>query len=288
MNKEFYNKLPGCICACLDNICLKYSDKPWFEEAWDRYAYHVESSDMDTLRSPGYIFNRYINKSALEHNDDIMDNGYVKNILEHSGTKGMKKGVNKYRNPDGTLNEEGKRRYYGDKNPKTKDASKENPQITTIKVKPPKDWVDKNKDKKINNELVVENRKRIDGTELREFVDYVNIRQNLKETSQLMNETNKLVNNVQKLVPNDSGNKIYSSHPEFTDSELQNKINRLKNEHTYSDLVGETKYVKSGSEKTREIIQTVGSSIAIIGSGAMVAATIVDLLGKHKKPKKSE
>lgn len=272
MNKEFYNKLPGCICACLDNICLKYSDKPWFDEALDRYAYHVESSDMDTLRLPGYIFNRYINKSELEHNDDIMDNGYVKNILEHSGVKGMKKGVNKYRNPDGTLNEEGKRRYYASYS-KTKENLEKNYQ------RPKKDENGKPiRDDKGN--IIYDTK--VTEQDIFNKMKYDESSQNLNDSVKLLKETNQLVKNVENIIPRDQGTKVYSNHPELTDNELRNKINRLKTEHEYSDLVGETKYIKSGSEKAREILQTVGSSIAIVGSAAMVAATIHGMMNKNK------
>jgi len=272
MNKEFYNKLPACICVCLDNIYLKHSDKPWFEEAWDRYAYHVESSDMDTLRMPGYIFNRYINKNEFEHNDDIMDNGYVNNHLAHHGVKGMKKGVNKYRNPDGTLNEEGKRRYYASYS-KTKENLEKNYQ------RPKKDENGKplhdNKGNIIYDTKVTEQ-------DIFNKMKYDESSQNLNDSVKLLKETNQLVKNVENIIPRDQGTKLYSNHPELTDNELRNKINRLKTEHEYSDLVGETKYIKSGSEKAREILQTVGSSIAIVGSAAMVAATVHGMMNKNK------
>ena len=37
----------------------------------------------------------------------------MKTYLVHYGIKGQKWGIRRYQNPDGSLTEEGKRRYYG-------------------------------------------------------------------------------------------------------------------------------------------------------------------------------
>lgn len=310
-SNEVLNNLPGCVCEILQTLSDKYSNEPWYDEACDRYSYHVLTTDTDNVRMPGYIFSKYIKDNDLEHSEEICNKDYVKSILEHSGTKGMKKGVNKYRNPDGTLNEEGKRRYYPNRKEKPKFPTPPEPPETP---KPPK--VKRVTSKSLQNEYGKENytmvkdalsksmnrpKKDSNGKDLRDKdnniiwetkvtekdigdkLKYDRTKEYIDDTVTLLNETNKLVSNVKNAIPQDQGTKIYSSHPELTDIELRNKINRLKTEHEYSDLVGETKYVKSGSEKTREILQTVGSSIAIIGSAAVVAGSIVDLIAHRKK-----
>ena len=78
-------------------------------------------------------------------------------------------------------------------------------------------------------------------------------------------------------LPKDEGRKIYGSYPNMTIEELNDKINRLSKERTYSDLIGDTKFIKSGKTKAREIIQTVGS---IAGIAAMVAPFVVPLIKK--------
>lgn len=75
-----------------------------------------------------------------------------------------------------------------------------------------------------------------------------------------------------------SGKKVYSQHKELSDEEIRQRINRIRLEHDYSDLTEETKYVKSGKDKAREILQTFGSILALAGS----ALTIFEIISKIK------
>lgn len=56
---------------------------------------------------------------------------------------------------------------------------------------------------------------------------------------------------------------IRKDYSKLSDAELQKRVNRLNLERSYGDLSGDTKYVKTGKEKAREILQTVGASLAI-------------------------
>lgn len=60
MNKDFYNNLPGFVCATLDNLIKKYSNENWFENAWEEYRQHILTSDIDNMKMPGFVFNKYI------------------------------------------------------------------------------------------------------------------------------------------------------------------------------------------------------------------------------------
>lgn len=62
-------------------------------------------------------------------------------------------------------------------------------------------------------------------------------------------------------------NKEYNKYPEMTDKELSEKLNRLRMEQQYSDLHGDTKITKTGSEKAKDALQTIG---AVAGIGASV------------------
>lgn len=60
IEKDFYNDLPGMVCAELDGIIKKYKQEDWFDAAWEEYRQHIKSSDMDTMKMPGFIFKKYI------------------------------------------------------------------------------------------------------------------------------------------------------------------------------------------------------------------------------------
>lgn len=65
--------------------------------------------------------------------------------------------------------------------------------------------------------------------------------------------------------------RFYKTYPDISDKELSEKLNRIRMERQYSDLVGDTKVVKTGSEKAKDILQTVG---AVAGVGASIASII--------------
>jgi len=62
LNKDFYDNLPGCVCEILEEIIGIHSKEKWFEKAWEEYRQHVLTNDMDNMKMPGYVFNKYINK----------------------------------------------------------------------------------------------------------------------------------------------------------------------------------------------------------------------------------
>ena len=64
-----------------------------------------------------------------------------------------------------------------------------------------------------------------------------------------------------------------TKYSKMSDAELNARINRIKKEEEYANLVGDNKYVKSGQEKARETLQTIGSIVAIGGTVATIAGT---------------
>lgn len=131
------------------------------------------------------------------------------NQVSHSGIKGMKWGVRRYQNLDGTLTEEGKKRYG---NPEGYEAAAK------------------------------------ESSALEEAT---------KAASNAVN-TATIFTNTQK-----GSMVIKKDYSGLSDQELQRRVNRLNLERAYGDLSGETKYVKTGREKTREILQTTGAVLAI-------------------------
>lgn len=175
-----------------------------------------------------------IELDAFLHSDDDEE-------LQHHGIKGQKWGIRRYQNPDGSLTEEGKKRYNADSYDKMDSANK---------VKYDEDRRDYN----LNN---------------------------ISGTSDILRSIGSATSSAQQ-IPITSGKTIRKSYPNLTDKELQERINRLSLEQRYSDLKGDTKYERSGGEKVREILQTVGASVAIAGSVAAIAATVYGM--RHQIP----
>ena len=154
------------------------------------------------------------------------------NVLGHSGIKGQKWGIRRFQNEDGSLTEEGKKRYG---NPETYRAV-------------------------------------------------------AKEVSSLEEATkgaSSAVSTAASIINTQRGSKaIRKDYSNLSDKELQEKINRLNLERAYGDLSGDTKYVKTGKEKAREILQTAGATLAIASTAIAIYAQLhgfKDIGGKKKK-----
>ena len=170
---------------------------------------------------------RYQNLSDRQKSQLIKNN-----VLEHSGIKGQKWGIRRFQNEDGSLTEEGKKRYG---NPETYRAV-------------------------------------------------------AKEVSSLEEATkgaSSAVSTAASIINTQRGSKaIRKDYSNLSDKELQEKINRLNLERAYGDLSGDTKYVKTGKEKAREILQTAGATLAIASTAIAIYAQLhgfKDIGGKKKK-----
>ena len=170
---------------------------------------------------------RYQNLSDRQKSQLIKNN-----VLGHSGIKGQKWGIRRFQNEDGSLTEEGKKRYG---NPETYRAV-------------------------------------------------------AKEASSLEEATkgaSSAVSTAASIINTQRGSKaIRKDYSNLSDKELQEKINRLNLERAYGDLSGDTKYVKTGKEKAREILQTAGAALAIASTAVAIYAQLhgfKDIGGKKKK-----
>ncbi len=88
-----------------------------------------------------------------------------------------------------------------------------------------------------------------------------------------------------KQIPTSSGKMQRGQYPDMTDKELEDRVKRMSLEQRYSDLAGDTKYVKSGGEKAKEILQTVGAIAGIGASAIAIAKAIFDM--RHRAGKKA-
>lgn len=97
-----------------------------------------------------------------------------------------------------------------------------------------------------------------------------------KNVQDVTNQTSGLFTKIASAIPKREPKTIRPKYRELTDDELRQRINRLDLERKYSDLSGDTKTVKAGSEKTREMLQTTGALVGVVGSIVAIVATIIE------------
>lgn len=217
--------------------------------------------------------------------------------LYHYGIKGQKWGVRRYQNEDGTLTEEGKAHY----STSSSDTKQNNKQKSKQKNSSSKESNNQNKTSSKETDSV--NSRTLAGKKIEDLTDkelqaVIVRRNNEKRLRESMNpkkeepkkpeydkafrDASKLANDIAAALPKGNGKVIKKDYSDLSDQELRNRISRLQLEDSYGKLTGDTKYVKSGSEKAREVLQTAGALLAVAGSAAALALTIQEIR-KNKK-----
>lgn len=166
--------------------------------------------------------------------------------LQHWGIKGMKWGVRRYQNKDGTLTDAGKKRYSRD--------------------------IQDNKSKKKDN--------RIDTStpDPRRWA-----REDLERTGRVIDTTSKIVKQAQDVERNTSSKptKKKLDLSNMTDKELSDRINREMLERRYNDLFApeEEPKVSKGREAVRDALDVAGTVLGVAGSAVSLALAINQLKG---------
>ena len=162
----------------------------------------------------------------------------MENELYHYGVLGMKWGVRRYQNRDGSLTAEGKKRYARDIAENL--AKKKDSRIDTSSPDPNR-WVRED----------VERSKRVidSGSDLIRQAKSIERDTSPKSTKKRLNVSN------------------------MSDKELRDKINRELLERQYSDIFGEEVKVSRGRQFARETLEIAGTALAATSSvlGIMLA-----------------
>ena len=197
--------------------------------------------------------------------------------LYHDGIKGMKWGIRRYQNYDGTLTEEGRRRYnknYYDDRAEGSLPTKDKDGNYYYTNKKGKKTLYKTRSEQLSDTELTDLNRRVQqenklAAETSDAYEYKG-----PKADQALRDASRIAKDIADALPKGNGKVIKKDYSYLSDQELRDRINRLQLEDNYGRLTGDTKYVKSGSEKAREILQTVGSVLAVSGSAVGLAYTI--------------
>lgn len=163
--------------------------------------------------------------------------------LYHYGKKGMKWGVRRYQNKDGSLTPAGKQRYA--------------------------------RDIRENNAKKKDNRINIDGPDVKRWA-----REDLERSKKVVDSSSSMVKelkNIEKNTRPSSKNKPMDLS-NMTDQQLRDKINRANLERQYTEIYGQPEKVSRGRERVNAILDTAGSVLAVTGSAIGIAVSIKYLM----------
>ena len=184
-----------------------------------------------------------------------MDN----NQLYHWGIKGMKWGVRRYQNEDGSLTEAGIKRYNRDANEKGYDRTSS----TGARYK----VVGQGKDQR-NERLNADARR------------YA--REDMQREQRVLNESANLSRNLKTATDNSIRNaknnrpKMDLSH--MSDKQMRDEINRALLERQYNEMFAPQKSTK-GRECVAQTLETAGNVLAVGASALGIALAIKELTG---------
>lgn len=168
----------------------------------------------------------------------------MENELYHYGVLGMKWGVRRYQNRDGSLTAEGKKRYNRDIAENL--AKKKDSRIDTSSPDPNR-WV---------REDIERSKRVIDtGSDL------------IRQAKSIERDTS----------PRSTKKRLNVSN--MSDKELRDKINRELLERQYSDIFGEEAKVSRGRRFTRETLEIAGTALAATSSVLGIMLAIKQLKG---------
>lgn len=167
------------------------------------------------------------------------------NYLSHYGTKGMKWGVRRYQNKDGTLTKKGMERY--ERDIRENDAKKKDSRIK-ISGPDPNRWV----------------------------------REDLERTKSTVDASSgilKQIDSANNSIPKKSAKKVDLSS--MSDAELRAKINRAQLEKQYNDLFSHEEKTKAdrGREVVSDVLKYGGAALGVTGSAVNLAIAVKKLKG---------
>lgn len=166
---------------------------------------------------------------------------YYQNELYHYGVRGMRWGVRRYQNKNGTLTNAGQKRYERDQR--------------------------ENSGKKKGNKIAQADPNRW-------------VKEDLERSKRLSDATRNLSNDTKRMVDTSLKNRTKEKMDlsNMTDKEMRDAINRAYLEKQYNEMFAPQKEAK-GREFASKTLETAGNVLAVTGSALSIALAIKELRG---------
>lgn len=168
----------------------------------------------------------------------------MENKIYHSGVKGMKWGVRRYQNKDGSLTPAGKKRYDRD--------------------------IAENNAKKKDNRIV------IDGPDAKRWV-----KEDVGRAKKVVDASSDMVKEIKNIESKTRPAKKKLDLTKMSDQQLREKINRANLERQYNDLFSEPDKSRRarGREYAMKFLETGGTVLAVTSSALGIALAVKELRG---------
>jgi hypothetical protein len=203
------------------------------------------------------------------------------NELQHFGIKGMKWGVRRYQNKDGSLTPAGKKRYdESDEEREKKEKSKKTKvKVATAAVATAAvaTTAAMNKDKVKKGAEFVKANKQPKGEKKEATVE--DYKESLKKTQSADKALQGIKEIVNKADDVAYAKKVRNDLTQMTDKDLQQAVNRLNMEERYSQVMQQRHKIERGESTVNQILDVAGNVL----SGAATALTIAVAIKELKK-----